>query len=77
MPKMNGYELALKMNEERSGVKVPIIFITASYVNEMQVFKGYDSGAVDYLFKPVDNQILLCKVNVFLDLFNQKQTIIC
>ena len=76
MPKMDGYELALKMNEERSGEKVPIIFLTANHINEMQVFKGYGSGAVDYLFKSVDNQILLCKVNVFLDLFNQKQTII-
>jgi len=76
MPGMDGYELALKMNEERSGEKVPIIFLTANHINEMQVFKGYGSGAVDYLFKSVDNQILLCKVNVFLDLFNQKQTII-
>ena len=75
MPGMDGYELALKMNEERSGEKVPIIFLTANHINEMQVFKGYGSGAVDYLFKSVDNQILLCKVNVFLDLFNQKQTI--
>jgi len=75
MPEMNGYELALKMNEERSGDKVPIIFITASHATEMQVFKGYGSGAVDYLVKPVDNHILLCKVNVFLDLFNHKQTI--
>ena len=76
MPGMDGYELALKMNEERSGEKVPIIFLTGNHINEMQVLKGYGSGAVDYLFKAVDNQILLCKVNVFLDLFNQKQTII-
>lgn len=76
MPGMNGYELALKMNEERPEVKVPIIFITASHVNETQVFEGYGSGAVDYIFKPVNNQILLSKINVFLDLFNQKHTII-
>jgi len=76
MPGMDGYELAMKINEERSGEKVPIIFLTENHINEMQVFKGYGSGAVDYLFKSVDNQILLCKVNVFLDLFNQKQTII-
>jgi len=76
MSEMNGYELALKMNEERSEEKVPIIFLTASHITEKQIFKGYGSGAVDYIFKPVDNNILLCKVNVFLDLFNQKQTII-
>lgn len=76
MPKMNGYELALKLIEERSAVKVPIIFITASYVNEIQVIEGYGFGAVDYITKPINNHILLYKVNVFLDLFNQKQTII-
>ena len=76
MPVMNGYELALKMQEERSGEKVPIIFLTASHVNEVQVFEGYSTGAVDYIFKPLNISILLCKVNVFLDLFNQKQTIL-
>jgi PAS domain S-box-containing protein len=75
MPGMDGYELALKINEEKSGEKVPIIFITADHINERHVFKGYDSGAVDYIFKPVDDQILLSKINVFLDLFNQKQKI--
>ena len=74
MPKMDGYELALKMNEERS--RGPIIFITASLVNEMQVIEGYGFGAVDYILKPINNRILLYKVNVFLDLFNQKQTIL-
>jgi PAS domain S-box-containing protein len=76
MPEINGYELALKMNEERFGEKVPIIFLTASHINEIQVFQGYSSGAVDYIFKPVSNHILLCKVKVFLDLFSQKQTIL-
>lgn len=76
MPEMNGYELAIKINEERYGEKVPIIFLTASHASEIQVFKGYNSGAVDYIFKPVNNHILHCKVNVFLDLFNQKQTIL-
>jgi DNA-binding response OmpR family regulator len=76
MPVMNGYELALKMLEERPGEKVPIIFLTASHINETQVFQGYNTGAVDYIFKPADNNILLCKVNVFLDLFSQRQTIL-
>ena len=76
MPGMNGYELALQMNAERPGDKIPIIFLTASHVNEIQVFKGYGSGAVDYIFKPVDNHILHCKVNAFITLYNQKQTIL-
>jgi len=72
MPLMNGYELALKMNKDRQDNKVPVIFLTANIVDKIGVFKGYNSGAVDYIFKPVDEHILLCKVNVFLDLFNQK-----
>ena len=76
MPGMNGYELALKLNEKKSDVKVPIIFITASYFDEVEVFKGYGSGAVDYIFKPVNAHILRSKINVFIDLFDQKQTIL-
>ena len=75
MPGMNGYELAQKLNQERSGEKVPVIFITAKHVNEEDEFQGYNSGAVDYIFKPVSNQVLLGKIKVFLDLFGQKQTI--
>ena len=76
MPGMNGYELAVRMNEERSEDKVPVIFLTANYINELEVFKGYDNGAVDYIHKPFHSRILVSKINVFLDLFNQKQIII-
>ncbi len=76
MPLMNGYDLALKMNEARSGDKVPVIFLTANHVNESEEFRGYSSGAVDYIFKPVSSHILLSKIAVFLDLFEQKQTIV-
>ena len=76
MPGMNGYELALKINAERLGDKVPVIFLTASHNHEMDIFKGYSSGAVDYIYKPVHNHILQSKINVFLDIFNQRQKII-
>lgn len=76
MPEMNGYELALKINEQRLDDKVPVIFLTANYFDEADVAKGYDSGAVDYIFKPVNSRILLSKTSIFLDLYNQKQTII-
>ena len=52
MPEMNGYELALKINTDRLEEKVPIIFLTASYYNDLDISKGYDSGAVDYIIKP-------------------------
>jgi PAS domain S-box-containing protein len=76
MPEMNGYELASQMNKERSEFKVPIIFLTAQNNDETQIFEGYLYGAVDYLFKPIRSHNLLSKINVFLDLFNQKQTVI-
>ncbi|NVO01658.1 MAG: PAS domain S-box protein [Bacteroidetes bacterium] len=76
MPEMNGYELAIRINKNRTKSKVPIIFLTASKVDEIQIFEGYGSGAVDYLIKPINYRILLFKTNVFLDLFNQKQTIL-
>jgi PAS domain S-box-containing protein len=74
MPVMNGYELAMKMSE-RSNDKVPVIFLTASHFSEIEMFKGYGLGAVDYIFKPFDNNFLLSKINVFLDLYKQKLTI--
>ncbi len=76
MPGMNGYELALKLNEDRMDDKVPVIFLTASHVNELEEFKGYSYGAVDYIFKPVTSHILLSKITVFLNLFEQKLTIL-
>ena len=76
MPVMNGYELALKLNEDRLDDKVPVIFLTANHVNELEEFKGYSYGAVDYIFKPVTSHILLSKITVFLNLYEQKLTIL-
>ena len=76
MPGMTGYELAVKMNEERQKDKVPVIFLTASNLNEIEVFNGYTSGVVDFIVKPANYHILVSKINVFLELFKQKQTII-
>ncbi|RIJ47171.1 PAS domain S-box protein [Maribellus luteus] len=75
MPDMTGYELALKLNDGRANNKVPVIFLIADHFDPEEVLKGYSSGAVDYIIKPFSKQILLSKVTVFLDLFNQKQII--
>jgi PAS domain S-box-containing protein len=72
MPEMNGYTLALKINENRVGAIVPIIFLTAVYQDQVEILKGYESGAVDYIFKPVNKGILISKINVFLELYNQR-----
>nr|WP_321486728.1 PAS domain S-box protein [uncultured Draconibacterium sp.] len=76
MPEMNGFELAVKLNEERKTDRVPIIFITANHINEIDVSQGYNCGAVDYIFKPVNRNFIISKVKVFLDLFISKQIII-
>ena len=75
MPEMNGYTLALKINENRIGAIVPIIFLTAVYQDQVEILKGYESGAVDYIFKPVNRGILLSKINVFLELYNQRMNL--
>jgi len=76
MAGMNGYELAVKINENRLTDSVPIIFLTAAFPNNDQILTGYEAGAVDYIIKPLNRKVLTSKVNIFLQLFRQKQTII-
>jgi signal transduction histidine kinase len=73
MPEMNGYELAELMRGEKCLSTIPIIFLTAAYTQQHQVFKGYTCGAVDYMVKPLQAEILLNKVEVFLDIYRQKR----
>ena len=65
MPGMDGFETATLMRENDQTQNIPIIFVTAISKEDKHVFKGYDSGAVDYLFKPVNPEILRSKVRVF------------
>jgi two-component system cell cycle response regulator len=75
MPEMDGFETAeiIRGNEETKGI--PIIFVTAISKEQKYVFEGYDKGAVDYLFKPLDPDILKSKVNIFLELHGQKDAL--
>ncbi len=76
MPEMNGYETAERIRLGKRNKHVPIIFLTAVYYDQNSVLKGYHSGAVDYLTKPFNRQILLSKVNVFLDLDRIKNELV-
>ena len=76
MAGMNGFELAIKLNENRVTDSVPIIFLTAAFPNNEQILSGYESGAVEYIIKPLNRKILTSKVNIFLQLFLQKQLIV-
>lgn len=73
MPDMDGYEVAELMRGNKKTRHVPIIFVTAAYKRETHIFKGYESGAVDYLFKPLEPLVFKSKVGVFLELFRHKE----
>jgi diguanylate cyclase (GGDEF)-like protein len=73
MPGMDGYEVAELMRGNRQTKNIPIIFVTAKHKEQASIFKGYDSGAVDYLFKPLEPVILKGKVGVFLELHRQRR----
>lgn len=75
MPEMDGFEVADLMKGMEKTRHIPIIFLTAIYKEEASVFKGYEVGAVDYLFKPIQPIILRSKVNVFINLYKQKEEI--
>ncbi|MFT3881597.1 MAG: response regulator [Gemmatales bacterium] len=72
MPGMTGFELAQMIKERKKTSRVPIIFLTAYYQEDQHKLEGYDTGAVDYLHKPVNPSILRSKVAVFADL-NRKR----
>jgi len=73
MPEMDGFETASLLLDHPKTSHIPIIFITAFDRDESFEFKGYASGAVDYLVKPINDDILKSKVNVFLELFLEKK----
>lgn len=75
MPEMDGFELAELMRGSVRTKDVPIIFVTAGVRDQHRIFRGYESGAVDFLFKPVDPIILKNKADVFFQLYRQKQQI--
>ena len=75
MPEMDGFELAELMRGAARTKHVPIIFITAGARDPTRVFKGYESGAVDFLFKPIDPHILKSKIEVFLELADQRRRV--
>ncbi len=75
MPEMDGFELAELMRGAERTKHVPIIFVTAGSRDPQRVFKGYDTGAVDFLYKPIDPHILKTKVDVFLELADQRRQV--
>ena len=73
MPEMNGFELAELIRGSERTRHIPLIFITAGSREQNWQFRGYESGAVDFLYKPIDPHMLTNKANVFFELQRRKQ----
>jgi PAS domain S-box-containing protein len=70
MPELDGFETAEYIKRRRKTRAIPIIFVTAISKERHHVYRGYETGAVDYVFKPYDPHLLRAKVQVFLDLYD-------
>lgn len=73
MPGMDGFELAELMRGAERTRSIPIIFVTAAPIDAQRSFRGYEAGAVDFLNKPIDPKILHGKVDVFVELYEQRR----
>ena len=72
MPEMDGFETAELIRARKRSLQTPILFVTA-YRSDEQLFRGYNLGAVDFLFKPIVPEILQSKVSVFVELRRAEQ----
>jgi|SRR5688572_5449685 len=76
MPELNGYETATIIYERDKLRNIPIIFITANNYDEDFMFKGYRMGGVDYIYKPINPELLRAKVAVFVELYSKNQQLL-
>ena len=76
MPNLNGFETASLIYDRERLRHIPIIFITANNYGEENIFKGYRTGAVDYIYKPINPELLRAKVGVFIDLYKKNHRLI-
>jgi PAS domain S-box-containing protein len=75
MPTMDGFELATMIKQRERTRHTPLIFLTAATSDVDRIYRGYSVGAIDYLPKPVDPDVLRCKVSIFADLFRKNRQI--
>jgi signal transduction histidine kinase len=76
MPDLNGFETATIIYDRDKLKNIPIIFITAFSFDEDYVFKGYQTGGVDYIYKPINPELLRMKVSVFVELYRKNQQLL-
>src|ERR1700743_1389862 len=75
MPGLNGFELAELMRGNERTRRVPIIFVTAGNADRQRRFRGYEAGAAEFIYKPIEPDILRSKAEVFFELYRQRQQI--
>ena len=75
MPDMDGFETAELLRARQKTRHIPIIFVTAISKEPRNVFRGYEKGAVDYLFKPIRAEILISKVRIFTEMHRQRKAL--
>lgn len=75
MPGLDGFELAELMRGNERTRRIPIIFVTAGSTDGQRRFRGYEAGAVDFIQKPIEPDVLRSKADVFFELFRQRQQI--
>jgi PAS domain S-box-containing protein len=73
MPGMDGLETAIRIKQQESSRHIPILFLTAKSADDLSVFKGYSAGAVDYMCKPLNPDILRSKVSVFIEIHRKNE----
>lgn len=76
MPNLNGFETASLIYQRERLRHIPIIFITANNYGDENIFKGYMTGAVDYIYKPINPDLLRAKVAVFIDLYKKNHRLL-
>lgn len=76
MPDLNGFETAMLIYERDKLKHIPIIFVTANDYGEDSVFKGYQMGGVDYIYKPINPELLRAKVAVFVELYRKNHALL-
>ena len=76
MPGMDGFELAEFMRGAANARHIPIVFVTAGSADQQRRFRGYEAGAVDFIQKPVEPDILRSKAKVFIELYRQRLEIL-
>lgn len=72
MPEMDGFEVLKFIRMDSNNSKTPVILATAYNKEDKFIYKGYDEGAVDYLIKPLDNDVTRSKVRVFVELYKHR-----